>query len=483
MRRDLHSQVLRSRAHIQTDFDANPFGAAKEATEKARSSLLSQASGVISQIVTHGVELFYEKFTKRYDYFYQYDYELHDFLQAGPSDKGPLVLGERGYLVAEYHGPRQRKKDTSLMISCLKCGIEGKFTVEGRFSFHLTHGLTAGSFVVDSASDIKVYTHIGIAANGEFGILEDKRQLHANRLSPVTVPGLFILGPEVTFASALNLDISGKDEFIIGGTVTISKGRVNLDLMNKGNSEIVHGFKSSFEPRAKNKGHIELTAAVGIPIGLELGLNVLDGKFKSTVGLIDTPSLYISAKASVNEASTCQGVDVAMGIRDKMEINTSNHYSLKVKNPPLYDKNLGCTSAAGFDRTTGKPASSIFQDIERHFGGASRINLNTQTQVRDLASKLSGKDQPKWWSIIMNKNETSYLVTGTDGHLYLAEQGEKNEVSEPWGTVEPQSGLYAFDAMGRFLGFDPDEYENTKHVIVTPRVYDGESMPDGNLFA
>lgn len=53
---------------------------------------------------------------------------------------------------------------------------------------------------------------------------------------------------------------------------------------------------------------------MGLPIALEVGLDILNGKFKKTVGLINKPSVYASAIYSSGEGHKCDnGVELRAG--------------------------------------------------------------------------------------------------------------------------------------------------------------------------
>ena len=82
-----------------------------------------------------------------------------------------------------------------------------------------------------------------------------------------------------------------------------------------------------------------------MPIALEVGLDVLNGKFKKTVGLVDTPAIYISTKLSSNEGSTCNnGIELRAGIKNKIHVAALDLWDYQIRDDVLYEKGITCVT-------------------------------------------------------------------------------------------------------------------------------------------
>ncbi|KAK5994321.1 hypothetical protein PT974_04794 [Cladobotryum mycophilum] len=421
----------------------------------------------------YNTEGFYETFKSTIPHSFHHDYHVDNFISTDSNGIGSLVLGEAGYLVYQNKGKGSKRpggdpgggKDQESSKGALRSHASN-------FAFDALTGIKSGRLVVDTTTDTKVYAHIGIMIGGSYPIDKYQKQIAATPFSPITVPGLFTIGPELSISASLNFDLSGEAELIVGGNVTLSPGRAILDLKEKTGCRIESGLVPSFDPVARASGRIEVVAALGLPIALEIGVDILNGQFKSTVGLVNTPSAYISAGISVGAGSPCDdGIELRLGARNKIEISAFDHWSLVVHDLTLYDHGLGCVSRSGFDKDKVQPDKSpIFEYAKKKLAGDGDLYVDIPTPLRNLASHLGSLKRPRYWSVIMDKEETSILVSGKDGYIYLAKPGEQNELTEAWGTVEPSSGLYAFDTLGRVLSYDKAEYKKTDTFMATMRV-------------
>ena len=155
-------------------------------------------------------------------------------------------------------------------LRCVDCGVKGSVDVDGRLGFSIARGLTTGSLTINAAQTT-VVLQFGISANGKISH-EFSAQLFAIPLSPLTIPGIITLGPQISLNTALNLAIDGSAQVLIGGTLTIAKGSTTLDIIDPSRNSFT-GFSSSFVPLAKAEGSISVTADLGLPIKLEFGLD------------------------------------------------------------------------------------------------------------------------------------------------------------------------------------------------------------------
>lgn len=436
----------------------------------------------------------YEAFTNGIDRPFHHDYKINNFVNVGTNNKGQLILGEKGTTVFEKKDatpppPGSSKFEHGVKVACVKCGLEGDFTVDGRFAFHVVDGIRAGRLVIDMKKDAAAYARFGVTVNGKYPLFSHKQQFAPIPLSPIAIPGLFTVGPQLSFSGKFDLELSGEIALIFGGDVKISKGKAVLDLKKKDSCKIESGFDATFTPYARAEGKLQATAALGIPIAFEAGVDILNGKFKATVALINTPSAYISAGAMVGVGnpsetpdSPCKGIELRMGFKNKIEINALELWDLKLTDKTIYDKGLGCVSLSGFDKDkVSPPKSDIFTLAGQKLGGMENLNVNKPTEVHDVASRLDSSKRQKYWSIIMDKEEALTLVSGKDGYLYLTEPADQDSLTEAWGTLDPQSGFYGFDSLGRILNYNVDQFDKNKGFMAEIHVSKTTKVPKNSL--
>lgn len=207
-------------------------------------------------------------------------------------------------------------------------------TVDGELAFNIKEGITKGEVSLVN-KDFNLYTLFGIKLEGKYPIHIKKmsKQLGAISLSPLAIPGIFTLGPQVSVSVEVSIEMEGELNLLIGGTATIGPGTARLSLVNQTRNTL-DGFKPSFHPVAEAiSGSIAATVDLGLPIALEVGLNVLNGAFKKTVGLIDAPSVYVIAQYSHNPKKKCdRGAELRFGVKNRIYLTAFGLYDENIRN-------------------------------------------------------------------------------------------------------------------------------------------------------
>lgn len=84
---------------------------------------------------------------------------------------------------------------------------------------------------------------------------------------------------------------------------------------------------------------------LGLPIALEVGLDVLNGKFKKTVALVDKPSVYASASVTTDQSANCQnGVEIRAGVKNRIYASVLELYDYDIRTDVIFEKGLGCVT-------------------------------------------------------------------------------------------------------------------------------------------
>lgn len=224
-------------------------------------------------------------------------------------------------------------------VSCEQCGASGTLTAKGAIAFSFTKGLTKGSIGVGGSFDATLQLAVKIEAQHK--IPQFKKQLIGVNPTPFQIPGVLSLGPELTLNAALDIYYNGEAEFLVGATMSIDPGEATLDLLNK-DGNAVRGFDARFEPIAKFRGgKFGVTADFGLPVGLEFGVNLFNGKFKKTIGLFDQPSIKVRAESDTGNED-CDGASIDVAVVNYIYLSAGGLYDYAIRTDELVKLDVSC---------------------------------------------------------------------------------------------------------------------------------------------
>ncbi|KAL7911957.1 hypothetical protein GGI35DRAFT_492031 [Trichoderma velutinum] len=386
-----------------------------------------------------------------FDESYHHDFTIENYLKAEFTNKPPQVFGiGEGFSLAGT--------GAEYSVQCAKCGIQGKFSVDGYLAFSLKNGLTQGRVVLVNKDAFTVDIQIGISITRQIlkpmkeGVAS--KQLAAVPLTPITIPGVLALGPQISINSALEILLSGQAELLVGGTLSFGTGKVSLNLVSKEENKL-EGFGIKFEPVFKANGTLTATLELGLPIALEFGLNILNGKFKKTVSLINKPSIYASATVPGIDGRKCKGgLEVRAGIQNQIIISAFDLWDHVMSSTTVYEKGLVCVTTNGIDMAAVEPTASVFNDVIKKFG-RDLVGTSMPTST-DVAGKMTPAKGRAGFRIVMDKSKTSILVSGKDGYIYLVHTDEEYDISSPWGTIDLPTDIVNMDVFGRIMSNELD---------------------------
>ncbi|MCJ1399629.1 hypothetical protein MMC11_002831 [Xylographa trunciseda] len=329
-------------------------------------------------------------------------------------------------------------------IQCVDCGVKGSVDVDGRLGFSIANGITTGSLTINAAQTAVV-----------------------------------------SLNTALNLAIEGSAQVLIGGTLTIAKGSITLDLINPSKNSF-SGFSPSFVPVAKAQGTISVTADLGLPLKLEFGLDILNGSFKKSVPLVGTPSCFITA--SVATDSSCNGIDFELGIQKRIYLDFPSLPGLAkldyhLRTDKIYSKNLGCVTLGGIGSPSRVRRQNSDPDVFQTVNSTFSNNLQADVPLtidNETTPAIPVTNNTRIYRILMDQSETGDLVSRNDEHLYLAPAGNPNfDVSTPFGSPEGGSpDILTLDVYDRLLNYNPNDLDT---LGVSPlRASNATAVPSGS---
>lgn len=154
------------------------------------------------------------------------------------------------------------------------------------------------------------------------------------------------LGPQLSVSVAFTATLEGKLELLVGGSFQIAAGSARASVKDTDANGFT-GLDVKFTPVFRANGTFTATADLGLPIALECGIDVLNGKFKKTVGLIDTPSVYLQAIANRRDDGSVpcnDGVELRIGVKNRIHVAALDLWDYDLRDDVIYETAIGCVT-------------------------------------------------------------------------------------------------------------------------------------------
>lgn len=308
---------LKKSAKKARDTITKPF----EDLYKSSAKLATEAVKVLTELVDH-------KFTKA--------------LKAGFAVKLPRP-GSVKTVKSPFPGKATKiYKDGDVDVFCVDCGVNGKITFVGHASASLLKGMIAAD--VGVYGNFLAVLQIGVSAHGSF------RKKVSKDLYEVGVPGLYIpnlltIGPSIKVGTELQIGVNARGTLLVGAKVSLPAFRATMDFLDNSRSG-QSGFTPQITRVFNASGQISAFADYGIPVGLNFGLNVLNGFYTKQISIVEQPGIHAQAKLSGSSSiadgtkigdATCPGISYEIDFTNKVFVVIP-----AVKGPPT-QKNLFST--------------------------------------------------------------------------------------------------------------------------------------------
>ncbi|KAF7359727.1 Apple protein [Mycena venus] len=251
----------------------------------------------------------------------------------------------------------------AILPSAIYNAIEGILSVfgESKFKFTLSQGFTSAEVeLVDGSLDLAA--GIGILFDLTFkGKIVDN-QLFELPLSPLTIPGIIVVGPFLSMHVGLGYELGAKGKVIARNNIGWSNMTAKLDMLDGNKSHTGRWTRRDPVPlvSVELEGYAKLDPYV--TAGLYFGVSILSGKLKVSAGIEAKASLPVTTSVAVrggtNTATTfqgCQGVTVSLEAKLEVYLTLdagkfNRHYYPEDIAFPIFSQCIGIPIAVRMDK-------------------------------------------------------------------------------------------------------------------------------------
>lgn len=229
---------------------------------------------------------------------------------------------------------------------CVDCGVKGKFIAKGSLSATPLSGLKKAQ--IDVSGNMYVGAFLGVNAFTKYE-KTIRKDLFVKGLPGWEIPKIVSLGPRAILGAQATFSIEAEGQLLTGASLTWPAFQAHLDFVDSRQSS-----QSGWVPQVNRKfdahGEITATAALGLPVTLSFGINILDGRFEKAVNLTDIPAITAEAKLEFDVGTSknqfggddCQGIawDIALTNEVRIDVPNSEGWKLGQWKPATLAK--GC---------------------------------------------------------------------------------------------------------------------------------------------
>lgn len=343
----------------------------------------------------------------------------------------------------------QTPPEPSVDIYCVGCEITGSLQTRGTATYTLLVGFT--DLVISFNGDVHAQFQVGVNA-----FVTKTWSTPEVRIIELGVPGFFIpdvitVGPMLTLGLDAEIKIDALGQILAGASYDFNHIGANIDFFNPKQSSS-HGTTPVVSTIFEAYGEVNTTVSLGMPMGIGVGIDVLDGAWSKEVALINRPAIEavyqfsyyesenetcvetnsgtgatncITSAEVVENNGTCDGVNFYMDFANEVSLDLlGSKYDVGTWNSPhLVDACIGVVPKG----STATPTSSLGPIVT---GGSSGSG--------------GGDTSSHGCPLVDNAVANSGFESGTDGWSLQDYQstGVQWGVSADGATTSPPNSAY-----------------------------------------
>lgn len=186
------------------------------------------------------------------------------------------------------------EKGGAIAIYCVGCGVSGKIHVTGTVTFIVGKLSVSGNLKANGA--IQAALELGIVASYK-NTWTYTRDIANVPLSPLSIPGIITIGPQVTLSAGGSLTVDAVGQLLAGAVLDWPAIQATIDIGDLGGSS-ASGFKPHVNPVFEVKAAVSASADAFLTLAVGFGIDILAGTIKKQVALVEKPDINVAAKVS-----------------------------------------------------------------------------------------------------------------------------------------------------------------------------------------
>lgn len=384
-----------------------------------------------------------------------------------------------------------RSANVGMDIYCVDCGTQGSANIAGRVSVSVLQGIDAisASLTVNLALTLKLGFDIKqVQLSTSFN-----QSLFSVPLSPLTIPGIITIGPELKVGADVAFSISATGQIIAGAVLSLQNAQASVNVLNLAGS--ASGWTPKFQPIFDAAGTIGVSADFGLPFGVALGINILDGKYKKQVALINRPAVVFGANTDlVKDTDNCAGISGTIALKNEVYVEYPGlDAPYMLHSPPPRTIAQGCLQIPGLIKRDDLP-TLVARQSNTTDNNSSLVDVTATETANDINDTTTYTELPSGDAAynltdgyqladIVDTSGNYQLHTCANGNLLLFGINEfiPDFDCAPLFTMYYDSdvSLYSViaDSLDRIPLYYPDEMSATG--VSRIRVADAENIPIG----
>ena len=238
-----------------------------------------------------------------------------------------------------------------LDIYCVDCGMQGTADITGKVGISVLEGIS--SLGANMKADMAMTLKVGIDAQLQYSQTFNQPLFNVP-LSPLCVANVICVGPYLKLGADLTLKANANGQLLAGASITMHNAQASIDVAAFTAS--ASGWQPEFNPTFQANGSIDLSADVGLPLAVVLGINVLNGKYAKEAAIVDRPSIVATAAVAASagigadgkitggatETDGCTGIKTTLGLKNQVYVTIPGHDNIMLSNPPALKLKDGC---------------------------------------------------------------------------------------------------------------------------------------------
>ncbi|KAK4102316.1 hypothetical protein N658DRAFT_506504 [Parathielavia hyrcaniae] len=257
-------------------------------------------------------------------------FKMYTFKMGGDDEKFSATKAVLDNLVDDLIGSPE--PEPGVEIYCVNCGARGAIKATGKINATPLSGVKEAYIGVTGDMYIGMYLGVNAFAKWE---KEWKKEIFSKGLPGWSIPTIVSFGPRISLSGKFVIGVEAEGQLLTGASLTWPAIEAKLDLKNSRNS-YQKGWTPNIDHTFQTRGAVTATAALGLPVSLWFGIDILNGLFKEGIALVDTPAITGTAEFEINVGTddTSVGSEECEGIA--WDIKLTNEVTLEVDNGPVW---------------------------------------------------------------------------------------------------------------------------------------------------